>query len=261
MSTTAKKQYPTALPHRAPEDLAARCDLWRRRTIGVIVLTITILAIAAPAVVYWRNEARAGKNAMSERPNEDAAPGETPLEALPPRALAKPNPMAPAESISASPSKKIVAAPLPKEVVKKPALLVGPSKTDSAVSQKVVFLEALGSLSAAHLFQSYLNIGLLADGVESEAYTPKQAEDTLLSINEMMDQAEAQLARLTKVGLDAEDNAALEQIRAVTELLRLQSKYLKDYWRTGDTDQAKQYHEVRQAAWKGLTRILQMDAK
>src|SRR5262245_57768816 len=38
-------------------------------------------------------------------------------------------------------------------------------------------LETLGGLSAAHLYQSYLNIGLLADAVENETYTEAQANN------------------------------------------------------------------------------------
>jgi hypothetical protein len=251
MATTAKKPYPTALPHRAPEDLAAQCDKWRRRTFGVILVGVTALAIAAPAFIYFMNERSAGKIAT--------APALI-VESLPATPMAIPTPISQPEPTLPSVPKRIVLAP-PKELIKKSAPPASPAKLDPATAQKEVFLEALGSLSAAHLFQTYLNIGLLADGVESEAYTPAQAEETLLSINEMMDQAETQLEKLTKLGLDAEDNAALEQIRTVAALLRLQSKCLKDYWRSGDMSQAKQYHEARQAAWKGLTKVLQVSGE
>ncbi len=100
-------------------------------------------------------------------------------------------------------------------------------------SQKERFLEAIGSLSAAHLFHTYLNIGLLADGVESEVYSTKEAEETLQSIDDMMAQVDGQLGDLNKVGLDADDRAALEQIKAVAVMLRLQARsFCKDYWKS-----------------------------
>lgn len=238
MSVTTKKSYPTALPHRSPQSLADQCAIWRGRTYGLFAFAIVATAIAVGAIIVAYNEVRA------TRENAGLAP--TPANPAP-EPVAKPLP-----PIAAKPELLTISAstkPQPKKVA------------PAASSEREVFLEALGSLSAAHLFQSYLNIGLLADGVESEVYTTKQAEDTLASISEMMDNAEANLTKLTKLGLDPEDNAALEQVRTATELLRLQSKYLKNYWQTGDKEEVRRYHEVRQAAWKGLTKVLQLEAK
>src|SRR5260370_26930357 len=80
------------------------------------------------------------------------------------------------------------AQPTPKEPSPPPAQkpqYAGPAARDTPAgdlpqaAQHAVMLESLGGLSAANLYQSYLNIGLLADGVQSETFTIEGAAGTL----------------------------------------------------------------------------------
>jgi hypothetical protein len=227
------RKYPQATPPGSPEQLSEQCDHWRRRTYWLTAVAVTIMAASATAVVCAINEARAARAliARTAPPAIDAEPQLLPV-------------AAPAVAgVPVAPPEKLAGMKLP------------PPKLNA--SQKERFLEALGALSSAHLFQSYLNIGLLADGVESEAYTTKQAEETMRSIENMMDQVDAQLGKLTKTTLEPDDHAALEQIKAVAVMLRLQAKFLQDYWKSGDQADAERYHEVRNAAWKALGKIMQ----
>jgi hypothetical protein len=117
-------------------------------------------------------------------------------------------------------------------------------------------LETLGSLSATHLYQTHLNIGLVADGVESEIYTVEEAEQNLQSIVAMMKQVEEQHAKLAKSGLDADDQESLRQLQAVSAMLHLQVESLRAYWTTGESVHAEQYHQARKATWQGLSAVL-----
>jgi hypothetical protein len=121
------------------------------------------------------------------------------------------------------------------------------------------FLEALGSLSATHLYQTHLNIGLLADGVESETYSVEEAEKNLKSVVEMMETVEAQQARLAKSGLEPDDLDSMRQIQAVSAMLHLQIDALRAYWKTEEVEQADQYHLARKATWQGLSKVLGME--
>jgi hypothetical protein len=246
MSESTKKAYPRALPHRSPIEQSSEADRWRRRATWLFAGAILILAVAIGAVAF-AVMTRPPTETVMATPNVDA-PVPEPIN---PAKLAEPAPKV-AESkpkLPEAPKKFAVPPPLKPTVSLKPA----------AASSQEAFLEALGSLSAAHLYQSYLNIGLLADGVESEAYTAKEAEETLLSIGEMIDQVERQLNKLGKAGLEADDQAAIEQIRAVSGMLRLQAKALQDYWVSGETDKATQYHDARKAAWQGLSKVMQLE--
>jgi hypothetical protein len=42
-------------------------------------------------------------------------------------------------------------------------------------------------------------------------------------------------------------------------MLRLQAKALQDYWVSGETDKATQYHDARKAAWQGLSKVMQLE--
>ena len=83
-------------------------------------------------------------------------------------------------------------------------------------------LETLGSISAAHLYQSYLNIGLLADAVEKESYTEEQANDMLATVVNLMGTVDKQLEKLSKMDLGEDDIADVERIRDLSGLLHLQ---------------------------------------
>lgn len=121
------------------------------------------------------------------------------------------------------------------------------------------FLEALGGLSATHLYQTHLNIGLLADGVESETYTVEEADKNLTTVIDLMKLVDGQMARVTKAGIDKEDQESIEQIQAVAMMHRRQADALRAYWASGEKEQAEQYHKARKAAWTGLAKVMGLD--
>ncbi len=121
------------------------------------------------------------------------------------------------------------------------------------------FLEALGGLSAAHVYQSYLNIGLLADGVESEAYTKAEAEQMLATVASMLDLVDRQLNKVSELDLEADDMQSVERIQELTVLLRRQASALRSYWTTGDEVQITRYHEARETTWGSLSKLLDLE--
>jgi hypothetical protein len=136
-----------------------------------------------------------------------------------------------------------------------------PGSTPAATSAPPVatkdrMLETLGGLSAAHLYQSYLNIGLVADAVENDTYTQAQASQMLFTVAGLMDVVDKQLERLTKMELGADDKQNVQRIRAISSLMRVQVASLQAYWLTGDDKHAKRYHETREKAWAGLSEVL-----
>jgi hypothetical protein len=121
------------------------------------------------------------------------------------------------------------------------------------------FLAALGSLSAAHVYQSYLNIGLLADGVESEAYTKAQAEEMLATVGAMIGMVDRQLDKIREMDLEGDDKDNIEEVQAIVELLRRQARALRAYWATGESEQAGRYQKAREACWASISRLLEID--
>jgi len=117
-------------------------------------------------------------------------------------------------------------------------------------------LETMGNLTAAHLYQGYLNIGLLADARESEVYTAAEAEKLLDSVARMLDTVDRGLARMLEDCLKEEDKEAVEHARQLGGLLRTQARELRAYWQTGDKEHADKFQKARQESWSGIQAVL-----
>ncbi len=112
------------------------------------------------------------------------------------------------------------------------------NRPENASESKERALETMGSLTAAHLYQCFLSIGLLADARESEVYTAAEAEKLLDSVTRMLDSVDRSLARMQDDMLKDEDKEAVAHARQLGSLLRTQARELRAYWQTGDKERA-----------------------
>jgi hypothetical protein len=123
-------------------------------------------------------------------------------------------------------------------------------------------LEAIGGLSAAHLYQTYLNLGMLADATDGDVYNESDAKNLLKTITVLMDKVDTQLGRVLEASTDPEDKKKLEQVRDLTKLLRAQARELRAYWDTPEKDTAgkkeheTKFHKAREEAWAGIKELL-----
>jgi hypothetical protein len=125
-----------------------------------------------------------------------------------------------------------------------------------AAAERRQLLETVGALTAAHCYQTYLNIGLIADGKAKGVYTDRDAYkvlDSVLSLDQALDR---RLAAVDKLELDKEDRASLEQMLLVSSLLRKQAKELQIFWDTGRDEDAAQYESVRKDSWAALSKVM-----
>jgi hypothetical protein len=117
-------------------------------------------------------------------------------------------------------------------------------------------LGALGTLTAAQLYQTYLNIGLLADATAKEVYPAATARKLLDEVTGMLDTVEGQVARVPEEALRPEDRKALARAREVAVLLRTQARELRAYWETDDEARVVKYQKAREEAWAGIKELL-----
>jgi hypothetical protein len=117
-------------------------------------------------------------------------------------------------------------------------------------------LETIGSLTEAHCFQTYLNIGLIADGKAKGTYSDKDARKVLASVLSVVHLMEQKLDALDKMDLTKDDREKLEQLRAVSALLRQQGNELLAYWDNGKEEQAAKYEELRKNAWATISELM-----
>ena len=162
-----------------------------------------------------------------------------------PPAAGTPNPAPPAPP-AAKPADppSIGEAPKPGGVQKK------------AEAERAQLLETVGYLTAAHYFQTYLNIGFIAEGKAQGTYTDKDARKVLDSVLSLLNSTDAKLEALGKIDLDKDDRERLEQLRAAAALLRQQGKELQAYWETGKDENAAKYESLRKNAWATIGKLM-----
>jgi hypothetical protein len=116
-------------------------------------------------------------------------------------------------------------------------------------------LEAAGTLTAAHCYQTYLNLGLIADGKAKGTYTRQDAYKILDSILALLDSVDGKLAGLAKIDLDKGDRQSLEQMRDLSALLRRQAKDLEAFWDSGKEEDLGRYESTRKDAWAAIGKL------
>ena len=117
-------------------------------------------------------------------------------------------------------------------------------------------METIGALTASHCYQTYLNIGLIADGKSKGNYSDKDAYKVLDSVLSLLDTVDRKLGQLAKADLEKDDRNSLEQMRKLSALLRQQGKVLQAYWDTGREDDAAKYEDIRKDSWAVISKLL-----
>ena len=117
-------------------------------------------------------------------------------------------------------------------------------------------LQTIGALTAAHYFQTYLNIGFIADGKGHGIYSEKDARRVLQSVLTLLDSVDRRLETLNQVNLNKDDRESLEQMRAISALLRQQAKELQNYWERGQDEDLARYETVRKNSYAAISKLL-----
>src|SRR5262245_23679404 len=129
------------------------------------------------------------------------------------------------------------------------------ASTDDSKADRRRLLETVGALTAAHCYQTYLNIGLIADGKAKGTYNRQDAYQVLDSILSLQNSVDRNLAALTKLGLDKRDLESLEQMRDLSALLRQQGRDLKGFWDSGKDEDAARYDDTRKDSWAAIGKL------
>jgi len=132
-----------------------------------------------------------------------------------------------------------------------------PARSDDSKTalERRQLLETVGALTSANCYQTYLNIGFIADGKAKGSYSEKDAIKILDSVLSLLNSVDRSLAAIAKLDLDKRDRESLEQMRDLSDLLRLQGKELKAYWDGGKDEDAARYDNTRKDAWAAIGRV------
>jgi hypothetical protein len=159
-------------------------------------------------------------------------------------------------------------APVAKENKKKtetPAPVVKGEKEKAAsvpaAEERRVLLQTVGLLAASQVYQAYLNIGLLADGKASGAYQAKDCQGAMEIVFHLLEAADLQLEKISKMDLSQEDQEGVTSVRKLSGLVRQQGDELLEFWNTSNQENLARYAQCRQQAWQGLNGLLKLDKK
>jgi hypothetical protein len=209
----------------APVESEVRVRFW---SVLVFLAAALLVIVSVAGFVVVRN--------LMLRPAPIAAAPTPPEAARPEAPKAEPLPLKIALPILAAPQAK---SPAPLRAVPSARLL-----------------ESIGSLCAVQLYQSYLNVGLLADAVEHETYAKPEAAQILGTIVTLSQSVDGQLKKLTAEELERDDIESLERVRKASELVRNQATHLQAFWETGEKQHIESYRTSRAQCWQELQAIL-----
>jgi hypothetical protein len=128
-------------------------------------------------------------------------------------------------------------------------------ETSNSAQERRQLLETVGTLTAAHCYQTYLNIGFIADGKAKGAYTNQDANKVLDSVLSLLNSVDKNLGAVAKIDLDKQDRESLEQMRDLSALLRQQGKELQVYWDSGKEEDATRYDNTRKDSWAAIAKL------
>jgi hypothetical protein len=116
--------------------------------------------------------------------------------------------------------------------------------------------ETVGVLAGLHLYQTYLNIGFIADGRAEGTYQEQDARQLLASVLAPLDQVDQQLEKVGKLVQDKKDRETAEKVRRLAALLRRQGKELETFWSTEKESDGAKYEATRKRAWDEISSLL-----
>lgn len=117
-------------------------------------------------------------------------------------------------------------------------------------------METIGLVTTLYLYQTYLNIGLLADCRSEEVHEEKQVQKLLATLVPPLDAVEKQLRDLAKSAGSSTEHASVEKLLDVIPPLRKQGQELQEFWETGKEEHAQRYHPARRDSWQKLSGVL-----
>ena len=128
---------------------------------------------------------------------------------------------------------------------------------EAAVTEPVpLLLETFGLLGGLQLYQTYLNIGFIADGKAQGVYSESNAKALLGSILIPLDSVSTQLTKSAKVVPAKEDQDALGKLEKITRILQQQGKSLETFWASGKESDGSQFESSRKQAWGEISALL-----
>jgi len=129
--------------------------------------------------------------------------------------------------------------------------------TDARISAQDSSLQAVGALSSANLYLTYVSIGAVADSHSRELYKDEFTVSLLTTITEVTKNSIGSLHKvLESESLDEEDTNYLKDTIDTLEVLIELAESYKTYIEKNSSQYAAIYNNYKQIAWQQVAKLL-----
>jgi hypothetical protein len=135
------------------------------------------------------------------------------------------------------------------------SLLSGQSPDSLELSQ-VQDRQLIGILTASYLYQSYLNIGYLADATSGGVYSEDEAIEQVDGLIGVIGGVRDELQAYSKYMQSESDLLYVENLVKIADILLQEAGALQRYYQTGDEDYARDYLEFNDVAQRAISQLL-----
>lgn len=120
-------------------------------------------------------------------------------------------------------------------------------------------LSAIGGLSAAHMYTTYVAIGATADAFGNDVYDAKQVQDIMGSLVNMIDTLKKQLLLVQEHCEDEADQKYIDETLDVYRLLQEEARQLSVFAGSRDISDHRAYEKARTTVWPRIEKLLGLD--
>lgn len=119
-------------------------------------------------------------------------------------------------------------------------------------------LNTIGAFSAGFVLQSYGYIGVLADALSKDVYSPELVREMLGETIKYLRNLDQQLEKYRTADIAAGDRRFIAQIQEIVGLLQGEAEALSAFAKTRDKSDLERFENARRNAWLKIKKTLGM---
>lgn len=120
-------------------------------------------------------------------------------------------------------------------------------------------LSAIGGLSAAHMYTSYIAIGAIGDAFGNEVYDTERVQELMKGMVGMLDTLKKQLLLVQENCEDKADQEYIDETIQIYTLLQEEARQLSKYSESTDKADYRAYEKARTTVWPRIEKLLGLD--
>ncbi len=120
-------------------------------------------------------------------------------------------------------------------------------------------LSAIGGLSAAHMYTSYIAIGAIGDAFGNDIYDTERVQELMGGLVGMLDTLKKQLLLVQENCEDEADKKYIDETIQIYSLLQEEARQLSAFSKSRDKSDHRAYEKARTTVWPRIEKLLGLD--